>query len=91
MPSSLLRKEPLLETINESILNMQVNFATVVEHVHNLSYHEKYELRELLEKYLIKERREKIYQNYCVSQQQHRDNLLEFSSQVGWVSGRHDL
>jgi hypothetical protein len=36
---------------------MQVNFAEVVEHVHNLSYLEKFELKELLEKYLIEERR----------------------------------
>jgi len=61
---------------------MQVNFAAVVEHVHSLSYHEKFELKELLEKYLIEERREKIYQNYQISQQQHRDNPLEFSSDM---------
>ena len=46
------------------------------------SYHEKSELKELLEKYLIEEQREKIYQNYRLSQQQHRDNQLEFSSDM---------
>ena len=61
---------------------MSVNFATVVEYVHNLSYHEKSQLRELLEKYLIEERREEISQNYRLSQQQHHDNLLEFSSDM---------
>ncbi|MEK8015762.1 MAG: hypothetical protein VSS75_002760, partial [Candidatus Parabeggiatoa sp.] len=67
--------------INES-LNISVNFATVVEYDHDLSYHEKSQLRELLEKYLIEERREDIYQNYNLIQQQQRDNLLEFSSEM---------
>jgi len=61
---------------------MQLNFATIVEQVHNLSYHEKSDLQELLEKYLIEERREEIYQNYLLSQQQYSDDTLEFSSDI---------
>jgi hypothetical protein len=61
---------------------MSVNFATVIENVQNLSFDDKFELKELLEKYLIKERREKIYQNYLLSQQQELDNTLEFSSDM---------
>ncbi|MEN8216021.1 MAG: hypothetical protein ABFS56_06530 [Pseudomonadota bacterium] len=58
---------------------MQANFATVVEQAHKLSSIEKTELKCLLEKYLIEERREEIYQNYLSSQ---RENSYEFSSDI---------
>ncbi len=61
---------------------MSVNFATVVENVQDLSFDDKIELKELLDKYLIEERRDEIYQNYLLSKQQEIDNSLEFSSDM---------
>ena len=61
---------------------MSVNFATVVENVQDLSFDDKFELKELLGKYLIEERRDKIYKNYLLSKQQEIDNSLEFSSSM---------
>jgi len=61
---------------------MSVNFATIVENVQDLSFDDKFELKKLLGKYLIEERREKIYQNYLLSKQQEIDNTLEFSSDM---------
>jgi len=59
---------------------MPANFATVVEQIQQLSYHEKTDLRGLLDKYLIEERREKIYQNYLMTQR--REKEFEFSSDI---------
>lgn len=64
---------------------MPANFATVVEQVQNLSSLEKMDLRKLLDKYLIEERREEIYQNDLISRQQHHENSLEFSSDLNWL------
>jgi len=61
---------------------MSVNFATVVENVQSLSFNDKFELKELLDKYLIEERRDEIYQNYLLSQQEDIDNTVEFSSSM---------
>lgn len=43
---------------------MSSEFATVVEEVKKMSYEDKQELKFLIERYLIEERREEIYQNY---------------------------
>ena len=59
---------------------MPTNFATVIEQVQQLSYHEKTDLKSLLDKYLIEERREKIYQNYLMTQR--REKEFEFSSDI---------
>ncbi len=59
---------------------MLANFAVVVEQVQNLSNNEKTELRSLLDKYLIEERREQIYQNYLMTQETVND--LEFSDDI---------
>ena len=64
---------------------MSVNFATVVENVQDLSFDDKIELKELLDKYLIEERRDEIYQNYLLSKQQEIDNSLEFSSDMNQI------
>jgi len=59
---------------------MLANFAVVVEQVQSLSNNEKTELRSLLDKYLIEERREQIYQNYLMTQDTVKD--LEFSDDI---------
>ena len=61
---------------------MSYNFANVVEEVQKLSSEDKGELRFLLERYLIEERREEIYQNYNESLKELRENKLEFSSDI---------
>ena len=45
------------------------NFAEIVEEVKVLSTQQKQELHKLIEKYLIEERREEIYQSYMVTAQ----------------------
>ncbi len=46
---------------------MSSNFANIVEEVKALSSQEKQELHHLIEKYLIEERRDEIYDNYIHS------------------------
>jgi len=58
---------------------MSSDFATIVEEVKKLPNEDKEELRCLLEKYLIAERREEIFQNYKKSLDEHRKNELKFS------------
>ena len=59
-----------------------MSFTTVVENVQDLSFDDKFELKELLDKYLIEEQRDQIYQNYLLSKQEEIDNKLEFSSDM---------
>jgi hypothetical protein len=59
---------------------MNHSFAEIVEEVKQLSTEEKAGLHELLEKYLIEERRQEIYENYQASLEELRDNELTFSS-----------
>jgi hypothetical protein len=59
---------------------MNGSFAEIVEEVKALSVEEKQELHELIEKYLIEERREEIYQTYICSISELQDGKAEFSS-----------
>lgn len=52
-------------------------FSNIIEDVKKLSVEEKEELRFLIERYLIEERREDISQNYRKSQNEHQENKLE--------------
>ncbi|HMS43016.1 MAG TPA: hypothetical protein PKE69_22495 [Pyrinomonadaceae bacterium] len=61
---------------------MNVSFVNVVEDVKQLSIEEKQELKDLLDNYLIEERREEIYQNYEQSKQNLADGKLRFSSDL---------
>jgi len=57
---------------------MNVSFVNVVEDVKQLSIEEKQELKDLIDGYLIEERREEIYQNYQTSKQNLADGNLQF-------------
>ncbi len=57
---------------------MSTSFAEIVEEVKALSIQEKQELHELIEKYLIEERREEIYQSYTSSLSELQDGNLSF-------------
>ena len=59
---------------------MSSSFAELVEEIKALSIPEKQELQELIEKYLIEERREEIYQSYIRSLSELEDNQAEFTS-----------
>ncbi len=57
-------------------------FYSLVEEVKLLPVEEKEELKLLLEKYLIEERRHDILQNYQESINEHQNNELSYSSNV---------
>lgn len=61
---------------------MYSEFVNIVEGAKKLSTEEKTELKFLLEKYLIDERREEISQNYKKSLKELNKNKLEFSGDV---------
>jgi hypothetical protein len=58
---------------------MIARFGSLVDNVRRLSMEEKEELKFLIEKYLVEERREKIYQNYQESLKSLRAGKLRFS------------
>ena len=61
---------------------MNVSFVKVVEEVKQLSIEEKQELKDLINSYLIEERREEIYQNYQISKQNLAEEKLQFSTDL---------
>lgn len=58
---------------------MVARFGNLVEDVYKLSIEEKQELKFLIEKYLLEERREEIYKNYQESLKALRTGKLRFS------------
>ncbi len=63
------------------------SFAEIVEEIKALSAQEKQELHELIEKYLIEERREEIYLNHIASLSELDDTKDEFSSETDKLKG----
>jgi len=61
---------------------MTHNFAEIVEEIKQLSTEEKEELQDLLERYLIKQRRHEIYVNYQSSLKELKENKLTFSGDI---------
>jgi phosphopantothenate synthetase len=61
---------------------MSSNFAEIVEEVKALSPQEKQELRNLIEKYLIEEARQEIYESYVHSLSELSEGKLEFSNET---------
>ena len=59
---------------------MSSSFAELVEEVKTLSVQEKEELQQLIEKYLIEERRDEMLDNYVHSLSELDEGKLEFSS-----------
>ncbi|MFN2455415.1 MAG: hypothetical protein ABR577_14460 [Pyrinomonadaceae bacterium] len=66
---------------------MNNSFAEVVEEVKNLSTEEKRELQILIEKYLVEEKREEIYENYQAGLNELKEGELAFSSDVNALKG----
>ena len=61
---------------------MNTIFADVVEDVKQLSFDEKLELKDLLEVYLVEERRSEILENGRQSRRELKENKLKFSSNI---------
>ncbi len=61
---------------------MNVSFVDVVEDVKQLSIEEKQELKDLIDSYLIEERRAEIHQNYEKSKQNLAQGNLQFSTNL---------
>lgn len=66
---------------------MSSSFAEIVEEIKALSTPEKQELHELIEKYLIEERREEIYQIYTQSLSEIEDEQVEFTNDMDRLKG----
>ena len=58
---------------------MSTPFVEIVEEAKQLSTEEKQELRDLLDNYVIEERRQEIYESY----EQSKQESLTFSSSIG--------
>jgi len=58
---------------------MVARFGNLVDEVRRLSTEEKEELKFLIEKYLLEERRDEIYENYQESLRELRAGKLRFS------------
>ena len=61
---------------------MSQKYNILVEEVKKLSVEEKEELKFLLERYLIEERRGEIFKNYQESKKEIKEAPLEFSSDI---------
>lgn len=61
---------------------MAVRFDNVVDMVHKLSLDEKKEMKTILEKTIIEQRRDEIYKNYLKSKKALADKKLKFSSNI---------
>lgn len=61
---------------------MNTIFADVVEEIKQLSLGEKEELKDLLDNYLVDERRDRILEHYHDSQQEFASGNLKFSADM---------
>ena len=61
---------------------MEVRYDILIENIKKLLLPEKEELKTLIEKYIIEERREKIYKNYLEGFDEYKGNKLQFSSNI---------
>ena len=61
---------------------MEITFASVVDTVRELSLDEKTELKDLLESYIVEDRRDEILRNCEEGRKEHEEGKLVFSSNV---------
>jgi len=66
----------------EDIEVIIMQFSYLVDEIQKLSFEEKQELQNILQKYLVEEKREKIYLNYQNSQSEWQQGKLKFSSNI---------
>ena len=70
---------------------MEVRYDILVENIKKLPLSEKEELKNLIEKYIIEEKREKIYENYLKSLNEYKENKFEFSSNINELRKNMEL
>lgn len=58
------------------------SFSNLLEEIKSLSIDEKIEIRNLLDKYLIEERREEIYNSYIQSMDEFREGKMTVYSDI---------
>ncbi len=61
---------------------MELRYDILVENIKKLPLPEKEELKNLIEKYIIEEKQEKIYENYLKSLNEYKEDKLQFSSDI---------
>ena len=61
---------------------MHLEYNKIVNDIRNLPLEEKEEIKALLEKYIIEERRAEIYADYKRSRRESRNRRLTFSSRI---------
>ena len=61
---------------------MQTTFNDLVDMVRDLSLSEKVEIKTVLEKEIIEEKRKKIHKNYLKAKKEFKENKLEFSNDI---------
>ncbi len=61
---------------------MQKTFSDLVNNVRNLSITEKIEIKNILEKSIIEEQRDDIYNFYLKSKEECKENKLKFSGNI---------
>jgi|GEM_PF-1104888 len=78
-----------LDNLNKNIYpytrsnkNMSTTFSDLVNDVKKLSLSEKIEIKHIITKTIIDEKREKIYKNYLKSKKEFKDNKLKFSNNI---------
>lgn len=59
-----------------------MTYNNLIGEIQNLSFEDKENLKELLEKYLIEEKRESIYMEYQESVQELKEGKLKFSDDI---------
>ena len=59
-----------------------MTYNNLVDEIQNLSFEDKENLKELLEKYLIEDKRESIYKEYQESSQELKEGKLKFSDDI---------
>jgi len=61
---------------------MEIRYDILVENIKKLPLSEKEELKSLLEKYIIEEKRKEIYKNYQESLKEYQTGKLKFFSDI---------
>jgi len=70
---------------------MEVRYDILVENIKKLPLPEKEGLKNLIEKYIIEEKREEIYGNYLRSLNEYKEDKLQFSSDINELRKNMEL
>ena len=68
----------------------QITFSDLVNNVRNLSINEKIEIKDIVEKSILEERRDEIHECFLKSKQEFKENKLNFSSNIDQLKNMID-